>query len=131
LGVTTVQPGATFQVLASRAFTSTDPTGAWYSFVTYQDASMVWHDGPSVNFTVSAPSATNQPPAVNAGLDQTITLPAAASLTGTATDDGLPIGTLTTTWSTLSSPGTVIFANVGALSTTASISISASYVLPL
>jgi hypothetical protein len=32
----------------------------------------------------------NQPPTVNAGMDQTITLPASASLSGTATDDGLP-----------------------------------------
>src|SRR5438552_1426739 len=131
LGVTTVQPGATFQVSASRAFTSTDPTGTWYAFVTYQDASMVWHDGPSVNFTVSAPSATNQPPAVNAGLDQTVTLPASASLNGTANDDGLPTGTLTTTWSTFSGPGTATFVNASALSTTASFSTSGSYVLRL
>ena len=132
LGVTTVQPGATFQVLASRAFTSTDPTGAWYSFVTYQDASSAWHDGPSVNFTVSAPSATNQPPAVNAGSNQSITLPAAATLNGTVTDDGLPAGsTLTQTWSKFSGVGTVTFGNATSWSTVASFSTAGSYILRL
>ena len=48
---------------------------------------------------------------VNAGADQTITLPATAALAGTASDDGLPTppGTVTTTWSKLSGPGTVTF----------------------
>ena len=32
----------------------------------------------------------NQAPVVNAGADQTITLPATASLSGTVTDDGKP-----------------------------------------
>ena len=50
----------------------------------------------------------NQPPSVNAGTDQTITLPAAANLDGTVTDDGLP-GPFTTTWSKFSGPGTVTF----------------------
>ncbi|HSB10515.1 MAG TPA: VWA domain-containing protein [Blastocatellia bacterium] len=45
----------------------------------------------------------NQNPTVDAGPDQTITLPATASLAGTATDDGLPTGAaLTTTWSKVS-----------------------------
>ena len=33
----------------------------------------------------------NQAPVVNAGADQTIVLPAVANLSGTATDDGLPL----------------------------------------
>src|SRR5205823_14797275 len=43
----------------------------------------------------------NQPPAVNAGPDRTIDLPNAASLTGSARDDGLPSppSAMTTTWS--------------------------------
>jgi hypothetical protein len=69
---------------------------------------------------------------VNAGTDQTITLPASASLSGTATDDGLPSPpTLTTTWSKFSGPGTVTFGNANALSTTASFSIDGTYVLRL
>jgi len=62
VGVTTLQPGATVQVPASRVFASTDPTGTWYAFATYQDAGAVWHDGPSVNFTVAAGPAPAPPP---------------------------------------------------------------------
>ncbi len=55
----------------------------------------------------------NQPPVVNAGPDQTVNLPAAANLAGAATDDGLPNppAAFTTTWSVVSGPGTVTFAN--------------------
>ncbi len=76
----------------------------------------------------------NLPPVVNAGPDQTITLPASASLTGTATDDGLPNppgDRLTTTWSKVSGPGTVTFGNAGAKATTATFSAAGSYVLRL
>ena len=66
-------------------------------------------------------NATNQAPSVNAGLDQAVTLPAAANLDGTVTDDGLP-GPFTTTWSKFSGPGTVTFGNVNAVDTTASFS---------
>src|SRR5207247_3839697 len=79
--------------------------------------------------TAPAPPPTNRAPVVNAGPDQTITLPSSANLSGTATDDALPIGsTLTTTWSKVSGPGTVTFGNVSARSTTASFSASGSYV---
>ncbi len=76
---------------------------------------------------------TNQAPTVNAGNDQTITLPSTASLTGTATDDGLPSppATLTTTWSTVSGPGTVTFSAPSALATTATFSVAGPYVLRL
>lgn len=80
-----------------------------------------------------APLPTNTAPSVEAGPDQTITLPATASLSGTATDDGLPSGTLTTTWSMISGPtgGTVTFANPNALVTTATFSKAGVYVLQL
>src|SRR5207249_8873250 len=46
--------------------------------------------------------------------------------------DGLPTGTLTTTWSKVSGPGTTVtFGNLNARSTTASFSTSGSYVLRL
>ena len=66
-----------------------------------------------VVITVNPAPPVNQPPVVNAGSAQTITLPATASLSGTVTDDGLPNppGTVTTTWSKVSGPGTVTFAN--------------------
>ena len=39
---------------------------------------------------LTTPTTTNQAPTVNAGPDQTVTLPNTAALAGTATDDGLP-----------------------------------------
>jgi hypothetical protein len=82
---------------------------------------------------VSAAGATNTAPLVNAGPDQTIYWPAAATLHGTATDDGKPNppGVLTTTWSKVSGPGTVTFGNAAALTTTATFSAPGTYVLRL
>jgi subtilisin family serine protease len=76
---------------------------------------------------------SNTAPVVNAGTDQTITLPSNASLDGTVTDDGLPNppGMVTTTWSKVSGPGTVTFGNPNAVDTTASFSAAGSYVLRL
>ena len=75
----------------------------------------------------------NQGPSVIAGADQTITLPASATLNGTVSDDGLPIppGLLTFGWGKFSGPGTVAFANANALITTASFSTAGTYVLRL
>jgi K319L-like, PKD domain len=80
-----------------------------------------------------SPPPVNQPPGVNAGPDQTITLPGSANLIGTVSDDGLPNppGALTTTWSKVSGPGTVTFGNAAAVSTTASFSAAGNYVLRL
>jgi len=81
---------------------------------------------------VIEPSLQNQPPTVSAGSDQTITLPAPASLKGTASDDGRPgAGSLTQTWSKVSGPGTVTFANVNVPTTTANCSAAGTYVLRL
>ena len=74
----------------------------------------------------------NNAPSVNAGPDQTITLLGNATLNGTASDDGKPTGsTLTLTWSKVSGPGTVTFANPNAAVTTASFSAPGGYVLRL
>jgi len=75
----------------------------------------------------------NQAPSVNAGPDQIITLPASAQLNGTVTDDGLPNppGVVTANWTKFSGPGTVTFGNASAKVTTASFSLSGTYVLRL
>ncbi len=74
----------------------------------------------------------NNPPTVSAGNNQTIVLPAAATLSGTVSDDGLPSGSTTTcTWSKNSGPGTATFGNQNAASTTATFSVSGTYVLTL
>lgn len=75
----------------------------------------------------------NVGPAVNAGTDQPVLLPANATLAGTASDDGKPVspGTLTTTWAKVSGPGTVAFGNAAAPATTASFSQAGTYTLRL
>lgn len=73
----------------------------------------------------------NQPPIVNAGPDQAIQPGATATLDGTVTDDGLPGGPLTITWTKQSGPGTVTFGNANLVDTTASFSASGTYVLRL
>ena len=74
----------------------------------------------------------NHPPVVDAGQDQTIKLPASAGLRGTVTDDGLPRGSsVTATWSMVSGPGAVVFADPNAAVTTASFSVSGVYILRL
>jgi RHS repeat-associated protein len=76
-------------------------------------------------------SAVNQPPTVNAGNDQGITLPAVANLSGSATDDGYPSNTLTYAWSKVSGAGDVTFGAPNALATTAAFSLAGTYVLRL
>lgn len=73
----------------------------------------------------------NVAPAVSAGADQSIELPSTASLQGDVTDDGLPQGTIVTTWTRVSGPGTVTFADEHAKATTAMFSVAGTYVLRL
>ena len=106
--------------------TFTEP-GTYVLRLTANDSEHSSND--QVTITVTA---ANQAPVVNAGQDQSISLPAAANLNGTVSDDGLPVGsTLTTTWSKVSGPGDVSFANPSAMVTTASFSEAGVYVLRL
>lgn len=75
----------------------------------------------------------NQPPIVNAGADLSVTLPAAATLNGSAVDDGLPNppGTLAFSWSQVSGPGTTTFGTPTGSATSASFSTTGVYVLRL
>ena len=84
-------------------------------------------------FNRDDPPLANAAPTVNAGVDQTITLPAVASLAATVSDDGRPNppAALALTWSKLSGPGTVAFGNAGSALTTATFSVAGSYVLRL
>jgi hypothetical protein len=76
--------------------------------------------------------AVNASPSVEAGPDQTITFPVSAILSGSATDDGLPPGsTLVYSWSKVSGPGDVTFANAAAAPTTTTFSVPGTYVLRL
>src|SRR5262249_36516943 len=75
---------------------------------------------------------TNQAPVVSAGSNQTITLPTNfVFLTGTASDDGLPNNTLTTSWATVSGPGPLPFPSPSTTATEATFSAAGTYVLQL
>ena len=81
----------------------------------------------------NALAARNLAPVVDAGADQTISLPQnQTQLNGTATDDFRPINSAPTIqWSTVSGPGSVTFSNPAALNATATFSVAGSYVLQL
>src|SRR5262249_19066461 len=83
-----------------------------------------------VTITVLAP---NTAPVANAGANQTIALPANATLNGSATDDGYPNppGALTYAWAKVSGPGAVTFGNASAAATTAAFDQAGTYVLSL
>ncbi len=82
------------------------------------------------------PVPTNSAPVVSAGAAQTVfasALPATANLSGTAADDGRPTipGTLTLSWTKVSGPGTVTFANPTSAATAATFDVAGTYTLRL
>lgn len=79
-------------------------------------------------------TVVNHAPTVDAGSNQTILSPDNDFvLDGTVTDDGLPNppGTVTTSWTKQSGPGTVTFADANTVDTTAMFSALGTYVLRL
>src|SRR5262249_17508885 len=77
---------------------------------------VAWDAGagaPQLHIEVAC-AAVNRAPIVNAGPNQTITLPAAATMVDTVTDDGLPNppGEVEEIWSKVSGPGTVTFTTI-------------------
>ena len=90
------------------------------------------NDGKMYEFSVNLPSMGNNPPVVNAGPDQSVQFPDAASLNGSVTDDGKPTPpNLTSQWTKVSGPGTVAFGNATSPVTTATFSDPGTYVLRL
>jgi RHS repeat-associated protein len=82
--------------------------------------------------TVTVIANNNLPPVVNAGPDQTIALPGIATLNGTVTDDGKPVGAVVTSaWTLVSGPGAVIFSAPNSPHTLATFSAIGQYVLQL
>ena len=74
----------------------------------------------------------NQAPSVNAGADQTITLPTSnVTLAGTVSDDDFPGNPLTLAWSLVSGPTSVSFSNPNNASTSVTLSAEGVYTLQL
>ena len=110
-------------------FATFSQAGAYVLRLTASDGSLQTSD--LVTIQVANAAQQNQAPSVNAGANQTISLPGVANLSGSASDDGLPSGTLTTVWTKVSGPGSVAFANANAVTTTAAFSQGGTYVLRL
>jgi hypothetical protein len=126
-GPGTVTFGNSFAANSTAAFSE---AGTYVLRLSANDGSIKVSDEVSI---VVEPPPANQPPVVDAGPNQSIQLPNAATLNGTVTDDGLPAspGTVTRTWSKVSGPGTVTFGNASAASTNAQFSVAGTYVLRL
>src|SRR5437016_2838669 len=103
-------PPLTSSLLTTTSFTdSTVQQGHTYYYVVTAVTIIGLESGYSNQVQVDIPAlVTNQPPTANAGPDQTITLPATATLIATASDDGLPNGTLTYQWSVVSGTGVTL-----------------------
>jgi hypothetical protein len=74
---------------------------------------------------------SNRTPSVDAGPDQTVASGLTATLAGSVTDDRMPSGVLTLTWSLVSGPGTATFADASAAGTDVTFSTAGTYVLRL
>jgi RHS repeat-associated protein len=87
----------------------------------------------SSDVNISVSQVINQAPVVSAGANQTVEVPInVVTLTGSVTDDGLPLGgTITQQWSKLSGPGTVTFSTPTQLVTQATFSSPGTYLLQL
>jgi hypothetical protein len=86
-----------------------------------------------VTITVNAVTPLNQAPVVNAGMNQTTTMPYnTITLNGAAADDGLPAGShLIVSWSQVSGPAQATFSVPNAVSTQVTLPVVGSYVLKL
>jgi hypothetical protein len=117
-----VDTTATFSTYGNYVLRLTADDGAdWGGFEFYDE------------LTVVVNPAGNQPPSVDAGPPQVVTLPNTAALNGTVTDDGLPDppGAVTSSWSVFSGPGMVTFGDQNAVDTSATFSSAGDYVLRL
>jgi RHS repeat-associated protein len=122
-------PGnATFAIPAQAATAVTfSEVGSYVLRLTGNDSQLSASDDILVDVT----PRSNRAPQVNAGPDQTLNLYNVAALNGQVTDDGLPNGTVTTSWSKVSGPGAVTFSEASAAATSATFSATGVYVLRL
>jgi hypothetical protein len=125
-------PGVDFENLNALETSATFPEAGIYVLRLSADDSE-FTNSDDIVITVNLASTLNQPPIVDAGPDQTITLPASTNLDGTVDDDGLPNppGVVTIDWLKLSGPGIVTFDDASSIDTSASFSSPGIYILRL
>ncbi len=125
-------------------------TGGWETWQTLTRTGVLLSGGPQVmrivmdangatgfvgNFNYvligAGPGSGGTPPAVSAGPDQTVSLPAPGLLDSTISDDGLPNppGAVTASWTQVSGPGVALFADRWAADTTVRFTEAGVYVL--
>ncbi|MGH8474249.1 MAG: PKD domain-containing protein [Methylococcales bacterium] len=117
--------GAPTQATTTATFSA---AGSYVLRLTANDSALTASDEVTITVTVIG---GNQPPAVDAGQDITIALPNVATLTGTVSDDGLPINALAFSWSQVSGPTTAIFSNASNTATTAIFASPGVYIMRL
>jgi hypothetical protein len=115
-------------VHALNAHASFSAAGTYVLRLTASDSVLSASD--DVQITVVA---NNLAPVVSAGPDKSIMLPASVTLVGTVSDEGLPNPPAATscTWTCVSGPGPVTFANPNAAATTATFFTAGTYVVRL
>ncbi|MBI4850186.1 MAG: hypothetical protein HY819_00010 [Acidobacteria bacterium] len=133
--VTSVNVNGVTAAINGVNYTSTIPLNNGNNTITVTATDIFGNTGSSsVNVVKSV--TNNLAPIVNAGTDQSITLPTnSVTLNATVTDDGLPSppAQTTVTWSKVSSPvgGTVTFSSPTTAITTATFNIAGTYILQL
>lgn len=116
---------------APRTTASFSADGTYVLRLTATDSALT--GAADVTIWVKAQAPANTPPSVFAGDDQTVTLPASASLAGIVSDDGLPDPPAATSvaWSKVDGPGAVTFESPMSTNTLVSFGVAGTYVLRL
>jgi CubicO group peptidase (beta-lactamase class C family) len=125
---TATPAGVTFANAAAASTGATFAAAGTYTLtLTVSDGSLSGTD----TLSVVVQAAANAAPVVSAGVDKTVELPTnTATVTGSATDDGLPANSaLTYAWT--ATPAGVTFTNAAAASTTATFAAAGTYTLTL
>ncbi len=126
-------PGAVaFADPASAATTASFETPGTYTLrLTVDDTQLAADDELVVTVNPAVPPQ-NHAPVVSAGPDRALRPPESTlALQGTVADDGLPSGTTSQLWSRVTGPGTVHFADAGAVATSVAFDTPGTYVLRL
>lgn len=126
-------PGTVTFANASKAKTTAtfSTAGSYVLQLLANDSQLSGVDIVTINVAEENPGGTNKAPVVNAGADQTVTVSTTVTLNGTVTDDGLPTNNLVVSWTKVSGPGTVSFADPNAIDTTVTFSAPGTYILRL